>query len=114
MATPPPFTETPSPALEMPSPSTAKHPPEPETVSISLFSPIPIKKTEIHQIEEFHTPTGLRYRENIGRIGSLRIFWQMSVIAVFPLKTGIRCSLSLIPKTHHTIPIGIWGFRKFF
>ena len=26
--------------------------------------------------------------ENIGGIGSLRVFWQMSVIAVFPLKTG--------------------------
>jgi hypothetical protein len=33
-------------------------------------------------------PTALRHRENIGRIGSLRVFWQLSVIAVFPLKTG--------------------------
>ena len=30
----------------------------------------------------------LRHRENIGRIGSLRVFWQISVIAVFLLKTG--------------------------
>ena len=29
-----------------------------------------------------------RHRENIGRIGSLMVFWEMSVIAVFPLKTG--------------------------
>ena len=33
-------------------------------------------------------PTALRHRENIGRIGSPRVFWQMGVIAVFPLKTG--------------------------
>ena len=33
-------------------------------------------------------PTALRHRENIGRIGSLRVFWQISVIVVFPLKTG--------------------------
>ena len=25
--------------------------------------------------------------ENIGRLGSFRVFWQLSVIAVFPLKT---------------------------
>ena len=29
-----------------------------------------------------------RHRENIGRIGSLRVFWVISVIAVFPMKTG--------------------------
>ena len=29
-----------------------------------------------------------RHRENIGRIGSLGVFCEMSVIAVFPLKTG--------------------------
>jgi hypothetical protein len=43
---------------------------------------------EKHSNEESHTPTTLRHRENIGRIGSLRVFWQMSVIDVFPLKTG--------------------------
>jgi hypothetical protein len=46
------------------------------------------RNTEIQRIEESHTPTSLRHRENIGRIGSLRVFWQISVIAVFPLKTG--------------------------
>jgi len=56
--------------------------------STLLFSPIPKKNTEIQQIEESDTPTSLRHRENIGRIGSLSVFWQMSVIAVFPLKTG--------------------------
>jgi hypothetical protein len=44
--------------------------------------------TENHRNEESHTPTSLRHRENIGRIGSLRVFWQMCVIAIFPLKTG--------------------------
>jgi hypothetical protein len=53
--------------------------------TVLLNSP---EKTEIHSNEEPHTPTALRHRENIGRIGSLRVFWQMSVIAVFPLKTG--------------------------
>ena len=37
-------------------------------------------------------PTGSIFRRvsqpKIGRIGSLRVFWQLSVIAVFPLKTG--------------------------
>jgi len=47
-----------------------------------------MRNTEIHSNEEFHTPIALRHRENIGRIGSLRVFWQMSVIAVFPKKTG--------------------------
>jgi len=46
------------------------------------------ENTEIHRIEESHTPIALRHRQNIGRIGSLRVFWQISVIAVFPLKTG--------------------------
>jgi hypothetical protein len=45
------------------------------------------ENTEIHRNEESHTPTSLRHRENIGRIGSLRVFWQISVIVVFPLKT---------------------------
>jgi hypothetical protein len=35
---------------------------------------IPLRNTEIHSNEESHTPTSLRYRENIGRIGSLRVF----------------------------------------
>jgi hypothetical protein len=35
-----------------------------------------------------HTQIALRHRENIGRIGSPRVFWQMGVIAVFPQKTG--------------------------
>ena len=55
---------------------------------ILLFYLIPPKNTEIHRNQESHTPTALRHRENIGRIGSLRVFWEMSVIAVFPLKTG--------------------------
>jgi hypothetical protein len=42
----------------------------------------------IHRNGESHTPTSLRHRENVGRIGSLRVFWQISVIAVFPQKTG--------------------------
>ena len=46
------------------------------------------RNTEIHSNEESHKPTSLRHRENIRRIGSLRVFWQMSVIAVFPQKTG--------------------------
>jgi hypothetical protein len=50
--------------------------------------PIPTENTEIHSNEESHTTTALRHRENIGRIGSLRVFWLMSVIAVFPQKTG--------------------------
>jgi len=55
--------------------------------SISLFSPIPQRNTEIHWSEESHTPTSVRHRENIGRIGSLKVFWVISVIAVFPRKT---------------------------
>ena len=82
--------------------------------SIPLFSLIPPKNTEIHRTEESHTPIALRHRENIGRMGSLRVFWQISVIAVFPLKTGIWCSLGSIPKTHLTILIGIRGFGWFF
>jgi hypothetical protein len=50
--------------------------------------PILRKNTENHQNDESHIPTTLRHRENIGRIGSLRVFWVFSVIAVFPLKTG--------------------------
>jgi len=46
------------------------------------------ENTEIHRTEEFPAPTALRHRENSGRIGSLRVFWVISVIAVFPLKTG--------------------------
>jgi hypothetical protein len=53
--------------------------------------PNSLENTEIHRNEESHTPTALRHRENIGRIGALRVLWQMSVIAVFPLKTG--CSM---------------------
>jgi hypothetical protein len=45
-------------------------------------------------------------------LGLCRVFWQMRVIAVFPLKTG-----GSIPKTHstlfYTIPIGISGFGGF-
>ncbi|SVC85947.1 uncharacterized protein METZ01_LOCUS338801, partial [marine metagenome] len=58
------------------------------SISIPLFSSIPPRNTEIHSNEESHTTTALRHRENIGRIGSLRVLWQMSVITVFPLKTG--------------------------
>ena len=43
--------------------------------------------------------TSLRHRENVGRIGSLRVFCEMSVITVFPLKTG-DLKLGSIPKTH--------------
>ena len=57
-------------------------------ISILLFSPFPPRNTKIHRNEESYTPTSLRHRENIGRIGSLSVFWQISVIAVFPLKTG--------------------------
>jgi len=32
------------------------------------------ENTEIHRPEEFPTPTSLRYRENIRRIRSLRVF----------------------------------------
>ena len=38
----------------------------------------------IHRNEESHTPIALRHRENIGEMGSLGVFWQMRVIAVFP------------------------------
>ena len=47
-----------------------------------------MRNTEIHRNEKSHTPIVLRYRENIGRIGSLRVFSVMSVRGVFPLKTG--------------------------
>jgi hypothetical protein len=56
-----------------------------------MFSPIPLKNTEIHSNEDSpisHIPIALRHRESSGRMGSLRVFRQMSVIAVFPLKTG--------------------------
>jgi hypothetical protein len=46
------------------------------------------ENTENHSNEESHTPTSLRHRENIGRIGSPGVFCEMSVIAAFPLKTG--------------------------
>jgi hypothetical protein len=75
------------------------------------------KNTEIHRNGEPHTPTSLRHRENIGRIGSLRVFWQMSVIAVFPLKTwdsmfvGFDSQNTFSP--FRTIPIGFCGFRGF-
>jgi len=42
--------------------------------SFPLFSIIPRRNTVIHRNEESHTPTALRHRENIGRIGSLRVF----------------------------------------
>ena len=83
--------------------------------SIPLSSPIPSRNTEIHRNEESHTPTSLRHRENIGRIGSLRVFWQMSVIAVFPQKTGDPMFVGFDSQNSshsifHTIPIGIFGF----
>jgi hypothetical protein len=79
-----------------------------------LISPLPLRNTEIHPIEESHTPTSLRHRENIGRIGSLRVFCEMSVIAVFPLKTGDLMFVGFDPQnTSHAIPIGICGFGEF-
>jgi len=41
---------------------------------LQLNPTVPTKITEIHRNEESHTPTVLRHRENIGRIGSLRVF----------------------------------------
>ena len=61
--------------------------------------------------------TSLRHRENIGRIGSLRVFWQLSVIAVFPKKTGDLMFVGFDSQnTSHffqTIQIGICGFLEF-
>ncbi len=66
------------------------------------------RNTEIHRNEESHTPASLRHRENIGRIGSLRVYWVFCVIAVFPLKTGDLMFVGFDSQnTFHTIPIGI-------
>jgi len=73
-----------------------------------------MRNTEIHSNEESHTPTSLRHRENIGRIGSLRVFWEMSVIAVFPLKTGDSMFVGFDSQnTSHSFPHypnwNLWG-----
>ena len=75
-----------------------------------------MRNTEIHRNEESHTPKTLRHRENIGRIGSLRVFWQLSVIAVFPLKTGDSMFVGFDSQnTSHSFPhypnwnLWVWG-----
>ena len=46
-----------------------------------------------------------RHRENIGRIGSLRVFWQMSMIAVFPQKTVVLMFVGFDSQnTSHSFP----------
>jgi hypothetical protein len=48
------------------------------------FSSISLKNTEIKSNEEFHPSTLL----DIGKMGSLRVFLEMSVLDIFPLKKG--------------------------
>jgi hypothetical protein len=48
------------------------------------FSSISLTNTEIKSNEGSHPSTLL----DIGRMASLRVFWEMSVLDVFPLKTG--------------------------
>tara|TARA_B110000116_G_scaffold189224_1_gene164323 strand:+ start:133 stop:315 length:183 start_codon:yes stop_codon:yes gene_type:complete len=47
-----------------------------------------LRNTEIQSNEESHTPTSLRHRENIGRIGSLRVYWGIGE------KVGLCCGSS--------------------
>jgi len=58
--------------------------------------------------------------ENIGRIGSLEFFWQISVIAVFPLKTGDSMFVGFDSQnTSHSFPhypnwnLWVWGISLF-
>jgi len=75
-------------ARENPTPSSRFREVQRILTPIPLLSIIPLRNTEIHLNEDSHIPTSLRHRENIGRIGSLKVFWQISVKSYISPENG--------------------------